>query len=243
MTKIYCKELIKEGNEESILFIHGSGCNHHFLELLAEELKDKYNCYLIDLPAHGKSEGKDIKDISEYIEGVNEFIEETFDKPITIVGHSLGGSIVLGLSALKSSKIKKGIVLNGSAKWSKLDEEFCKKIKEGIVDLNYLLLAGTDITNPHPLTLQTLQKIDPPEKMIMDFNVDEKLDLRDKLKDIEIPILAITGSEEILALVEYTEEIQREVKNATTLIRHGKHMLPIEDKEYIASQIDFFITH
>ena len=230
--------LIKgENDNKNLVFIHGSGCNKKFLEPLAKELTE-YNCYLIDLPGHGESDDTNCNCVEDYIEAVSEFIKEL--KNVTIIGHSLGGTICLGVSAKNIPSVVNSIVLNSSAKWDKFNKDFIEKALNGVVDKDYLLTTCGNLDNP--LIFEALGTFEKDEILIKDLEICKTLNLENKLIEIKIPTLIITGQDEILGLVEYSEKLHKSISNSKLIIvPETKHMLPIAEKELIAKYIKNFI--
>ena len=103
---------------ENLVFVHGSGCNRRFLGPLAKRLSD-YNCYMIDLPDHGKSDVVGCDSAEQYVDAVAEFVSTL--ENVTIIGHSLGGTICLGVAAKGIPSVKKCVIISSGAKFDKLD--------------------------------------------------------------------------------------------------------------------------
>lgn len=64
------------GNKKSpntLLFVHGSGCNLKIFGELEKYLED-YNCILLDLKGHGESKGQCPSTVYGYIDNVANFI-------------------------------------------------------------------------------------------------------------------------------------------------------------------------
>lgn len=237
---IHFKEYRNKDSKTNVVLIHGSGTNYRLLDPLAKTLKDYYNCYVIDLPGHNKSDNLNCNDIEHYIEAVGNFIKNKFNDNVAVIGHSLGGTVAMGVSALNLPQISKAIVLNSSAKYDKLDKEFMSNIKNGKLDINYLLKACVD-----KLSLKKILpflRIEPKETIINDFIINEELDITDKLDDIKIPTLVMTGSNEILAPVSYSKVLNEKIEDSILYVVPGeKHLMPYFEKEYVSGLITAFI--
>ncbi|MBL7803988.1 MAG: alpha/beta hydrolase [Saprospiraceae bacterium] len=91
-----------QGNT-TLLFIHGLGGYHQVWKKNIEDLSRNYRCVAIDLPGCGQSSRGDYSySIAFYAEVVNAFIREKQLKNVVLVGHSLGGQVVV-LTALKNN--------------------------------------------------------------------------------------------------------------------------------------------
>lgn len=230
---IECKFI--KGNSENkinLVFIHGSGCNKDFLHALANQMKE-YDCYLLDLPGHGGSDNTGYN-IENYVESISNFVKDLDN--VILIGHSLGGTLALSISSKNIPNIEGNVIISSAAKFSKLDKEFMIKIHKGLVDMNYLMQCAGKTSDP--LAIEALNSMNSEELIIKDFIIDEMVDFEYCLKNIDIPTLIITGSDEILALVEYSEYLYKNIKNSKiTIIPNERHLLPITKKEDISKLI------
>jgi pimeloyl-ACP methyl ester carboxylesterase len=89
----------------TLLFVHGWCINSDYWSNQVEALKSKYKIVTIDLPGYGQS-GKDREQwsIEAYADDVNAVIKQLDLKNVILVGHSMGGNIVLE-AAIKNPDI------------------------------------------------------------------------------------------------------------------------------------------
>ncbi len=82
--------------DHTLLFIHGLGsAKEHWLENV-DQLQQRYRCIAIDLPGYGASAHGDWSyDMTFFSETVAELIDRLRLRSVTLVGHSMGGHIVL----------------------------------------------------------------------------------------------------------------------------------------------------
>jgi pimeloyl-ACP methyl ester carboxylesterase len=232
-------ELIENSSsKENLVFIHGSGCNRKFLKPLAKKLKD-FNCYLIDLPDHGESDNKNCTKVEDYIDAVAEFTS-TIDN-VTLIGHSLGGSICLGVSAKHIPSVKRNIIISSGARFDKCDHEVYDMIKNNKVNWLYLLkCCGSYLSLDMWLDLLTFE---PAKVVLNDFAIDVKFNIANVMSDINIPSLIMIGGADILALPEYSDEMHEKIKDSKLIvIPQTRHMLPIAKSKDVANLIREFIS-
>lgn len=117
--KLYTKNFLVANPKASLLIVHGLGehCERYAHVAQAFNAID-VNVYTFDLRGHGQSEGERayVKDINSYREDV-ETVYQTVPKdlPLFILGHSMGGLIILTfLMHTKRADIK-GAIFSGSA--------------------------------------------------------------------------------------------------------------------------------
>ncbi len=211
--------------EVNIVFVPGSGCTRKIFSDIVELME--YNCYSIDLPVHGDSEDTGYS-IENYVNSVAEFVSDIDN--VIIVGHSLGGTICVGVAAKNISSVKGCVLLSSAASFPKLDRDFMKSIHEGNPNLEYLIECcggAEDIVKKVFAIFDSRGQV-----LINDFLIDEAVNLEDKLEQIKIPTQIFVGDDEILTLVEYSQLIHKKIKNSNLIIYPGqRHLLFLNAKE------------
>ena len=86
--------------DTTLLFVHGSFINKEYWAAQVEYFSHHYQVVAIDLPGHGQS-GKNRTSwtIQEFGEDVCTLIQELQLKNIVLIGHSMGGDVILEASA------------------------------------------------------------------------------------------------------------------------------------------------
>jgi len=221
-------EFLKGTGDSSInlVFVHGSGCNRFFLRSIHEEVSE-YNCYFIDLPGHGNSDDTGYS-FGNYVNAVSDFVKDLDN--VILLGHSLGGTIVLAATARNIPSVKGSVIISSGASFPKLDKEYMKKIHNNVVDMEYVAAC---LGHMEDQTVQeAVAKIEADKLIILDFLIDEVVNVEECLKDIKVPITIVTGGDEILTLVEYSELIHEKVKNSKlVIIPEARHMLPVAKRK------------
>jgi len=231
-------ELIENSSaKENLVFVHGSGCNCKFLRPLAKQLSD-FNCYLIDLPDHGKSDNRNCTKVEDYINAVANFVSDI--ENVTLIGHSLGGTICLGVAAKSIPTVRKNIIISSGAKFDKLDKRIHDMVANNKVDWIYLIKCLGLYFNIDVLI--DYFNFEPSKIIIKDFDIDIKLDLKDVISNINIPTLIMVGSDDILTLPEYSHEMHLKIRGSKlVVIPKYKHMLPIANSAGVAKSIKEFM--
>lgn len=102
---------------QTLLFVHGSPGSWSAFEnyLKNKTLQTRYRIISIDRPGFGYSDFGNAKNLSEQADIIAKFMDKIANnRPVTIVGHSLGGPLVVKLSALRPHYIKATVVLAGA---------------------------------------------------------------------------------------------------------------------------------
>mgnify|MGYP003630910787 CR=1 FL=1 len=99
--KLHAAKYIAANAKAVVCIIHGFGEHFDRFSYVADRfLENNISCYGIDLPGHGKSEGKrgNLRSLNDYLLAVDIIygfaIEENAQLPVFLYGHSMGGAIV-----------------------------------------------------------------------------------------------------------------------------------------------------
>lgn len=130
-------EIQKEFNsaKDTVLFIHGfTGCAEDWQPII-EQLSDDFNYAALDLIGHGKSDKSVHPDhytaeaIVEQIKAVKDKL--AFNKPIIIIGYSMGGRAALSFATTYPKDIK-GLILESSSAGIKNEAERKKRYEDDL---------------------------------------------------------------------------------------------------------------
>jgi pimeloyl-ACP methyl ester carboxylesterase len=98
-----------------LLLIHGGRDHCRNWDWVAERLRDRYHIIAPDLRGHGDSDWTSDGSYSElgYVYDIAQLEHQKRFAPVTIIGHSLGGSIALLYSGLFPEAVKKVVAIEG----------------------------------------------------------------------------------------------------------------------------------
>ncbi|WP_296141253.1 alpha/beta fold hydrolase [uncultured Tessaracoccus sp.] len=89
--------------------LFGQGKNWH---TIAKALADEATCHLVDLPNHGRSPWTVDFDYDEMAEIVADWILDSFDEPVVVVGHSMGGKIAMRIAVQRAEAVRGLVVVD-----------------------------------------------------------------------------------------------------------------------------------
>ncbi len=99
----------------ALLLIHGGRDHCRNWDWVAERLADRYHVIAPDLRGHGDSEwaaGSGYNEIN-YVYDIAQLVQQKQMAPVTIIGHSLGGSIALLYAGTFPETVKKLVAIEG----------------------------------------------------------------------------------------------------------------------------------
>jgi len=143
------------GEGPPLFFLHGGSTQSvAFWHEYVDHFADNYEVYLVDLPGHGKSGGRDGKWLyrmrlaSDQIQGLLDHLEL---ERISAVGYSLGGVVLLQLAISDPDRIQRMIVVGTAHQYSpkgpgEVDFRFADEAVRSIVTETLVTMGEHDQT-------------------------------------------------------------------------------------------------
>jgi pimeloyl-ACP methyl ester carboxylesterase len=105
------------GNEDAppMLLVHGGRDHCRNWDWVAHSFRDEYHVVAPDLRGHGDSQwliGANYS-IVDYVYDIAQLVEQKKLYPVTIIGHSLGGSVSLAYAGTYAERVKKVVAIEG----------------------------------------------------------------------------------------------------------------------------------
>jgi pimeloyl-ACP methyl ester carboxylesterase len=187
--------------------------------------------------------------LSDYTNKVYELIkvlkiDNIVTNNITLIGWSMGGSISLELAERNLDGLKNIVLLNSSAKW-KLDlTNFDTTIK---FDLRPMFINGFTSLTPQSVkdifTTNYDKYISDESACKTDILATYNYDKVSELSKVNVPVLAISGDMDMLALPEYQEILRGNIPNCQVKIYQDRgHQLFMEIPNEIEQDIRNFLN-
>ena len=240
-----------ENTRAVIIMVHGLGEHIRRYSQLSEKLKDSGIGFTgVDLPGHGKSDGRrgHIKSylvVKEMIDILIRTTAHTFPGiPLLLYGHSLGGGIVLDYILKNKPRIKGAIV---TSPWLKLSFE-PPKSKLVLASVMKFILPG--LVQPSGLNADHISHDrEVVERYKSDPLIHDKLSVSlfdsamkaaeyslKHASELEIPILLLHGSDDMITSPDGSRDFAS--KNSKTMLRifeggyHELHNEPIREEVF-----------
>lgn len=174
--------------DKIVLFLHGLGPGHTaYLAEIEFLAKVGYKVLTLDYMGCEESQGKNMRSLNEPTRDVNDLLDYLkLDKPIVVVGHSLGGYTALNIINIRK-EISKAVIISGFLSIESLMKVFVKSklIYNGVIkyekkmepdyfqinNLEYLkttkdkiffIQSDDDPMVPYSIALNEVEQIDNP---------------------------------------------------------------------------------
>lgn len=199
----------------ALVFIHGSpGSWHDFSQFMRDSLLlTKFFMVSIDRPGFGHSDFGDalnLEDQSTVIAPVLDYVGH--DRPMYLVGHSLGGPLVALLAIEHPEAVRGIIILAGALDPQQENKERWRYVMD-VIPLRYLLPGAFRPSNRELIYLKK-----------------DLVKLKEKLAQLTCDVYIMHGEEDGFVPVENVAYMEKEFMNARilydTLLPHEDHFLP-----------------
>ena len=228
-----------------LLFIHGSGCCR---ESWRQQTRYFDDAEALDLPGH--PHGHPCRTIDEYVQWLNSYVVAKEYQDLIIAGHSLGGAVAL-LYGLRHPDDVKGLICIGSGARLRVHpihlENFEKARAESVQQQAAAIEAFYPLSRIEPkladIILQRVQE-NGLSVIINDLRACDRFDVMDQLHRINMPLLAICGTDDELTPCKYAHYLAQHAPRARSVtIAGGTHFVHAEKPAAVNRAIAEFIKN
>jgi pimeloyl-ACP methyl ester carboxylesterase len=104
-----------QDRKPSLVLVHGGLDHARNWDWVARSLREQYHVYALDLRGHGNSAWAPgaMYSLAEHVLDLSALLDIVNDFPIRLIGHSLGGGIVLNYTGVYPSRVHKAVSIEG----------------------------------------------------------------------------------------------------------------------------------
>ena len=228
-----------------IVFAHGAaGSSLAWLGQL-RALSSVAPAIALDLPGHGHSPGAPLASIGEARTHILGFLDALKIARAILVGHSMGGAILLDFALIHPDRIVGLALVSTSAKLGvspailhAIEHEW-HAVPRLFASVGFAPGAEADTVRRVADMIHATR----PEVALADFRVCNDFDLRARLGEIATPALVISGDADLMTPIRHAEFLAAQMKNATFVRVPGVgHMLPFEAPQALNDALRAFVA-
>lgn len=220
----------------TIVMIHGAGQSSLTWEYQVDILKNQLGVNLIipDLPGHGKSEGNGCKTIEEYCELIKDFVHTLGLERLILVGHSMGGGIAQ-VFTIDYPEMVYACILVGTGAKLRVAKETLESVKSNYETFcNVAPTRSFTHSSPEELKRKFVEGLlkTPQSISHWDLLACDEFDIMNGVKEIKVPTLIISATEDILTPVKYGEYLNLKIRNSKLHVIKGAGHFMMQEKPY-----------
>ena len=215
---------------------------------------DDYAIYAVDLPGHGKSDGKSKSSIDEYSSDIMDFLNAMDLKNVCLVGHSMGAAIALNASLSHHWRICSVVAIGGASKMSVNDailqglQNSFEATVDSIVKYSWHkktgALADSQLMAAYFREKAKQRILGAGSKTVHgDFFACSRFDLSDRLGEISIPVLVIASDCDRMVPLKVSWEMAEILTDSYFVsLENCGHFQHIEQTAKVAGELVTFLS-
>jgi pimeloyl-ACP methyl ester carboxylesterase len=214
------REGMKKDIYMKLIFIHGAGNTG-----LEWHYQTQYftGSEAINLPGH--PEGKPCTSIDEYAHWLHGYAHRGDHSQLVIAGHSLGGAIAL-MYELTYPEDVKALILIATGARLRVRPDLLKKLEDSIDAPAQWLKKVVEPPYSRVSPDVAVKIVNGMAKVgaavqLNDFRCCDKFDVMDKVSQIAVPTLVITGTEDDMTPLKYSQYLVNKIAGARLVIIEG----------------------
>ena len=220
----------------TVLFLHGAGFTGAVFDAQTAAFR---NAVAPNLPGH-LCAGEPAS-IAQFADAVERDVRARESNGVVLAGHSMGAAIALECALRKPAWLRAAVLIGGGARM-RVAPAFLEGFERDF-EATARLLAGYFFAEPSAerveWAVQTMLAVGPTQTL-RDFRACDAFDALDRLGEITVPVLAITGEADKLAPAKHALALAGRVPGAEARIVPGAgHFVmterPTETNEAIAA--------
>jgi len=231
-------------DRQTLMLIHGAGCNIVFWERQFRALEDSANIVAPDLPGHGETDGKALESMDQYARWLGSLALALDLPPFVLLGHSMGGGIALKAALDRIPRLEALVLCSTGARmpvnpWI---------LENAVTHFSETLQLAANYCFPKEAPEEWRRSIAahmatcPPESLYWDFRVCNEWDARDRVNEITFPTLILHGDKDVLTPLKFGTFLQENLGNSKLIVLNGAgHMPMIEQEERFNEEVRSFM--
>lgn len=211
---------------------------------------ERFRILVPDMPGHGETPtDASIDDLDRFADGVARLLDQLGIEQVALVGLSLGGMVAQGFALRHSGRLSALVLAHTMARVSPAGRDAWAARKHAAIDGGMSTQSQSTLerwftsgfARSAPMTLQWVRQMietTPLDGYLAAANAIQQLDYLDRLSDIAVPTLVMTGEHDHAATPSLAAEIHARLPSARLFTLAGAAHLgnverPIEFTEVV----------
>lgn len=243
------------GRGKPVIFLHGWLGSWGLWQSTMEMFSDTNRTYALDFWGFGESEDKLTSyEVNDFVDLLEQFMDQMGIQDAPLVGHSMGGTVSL-MSALKfQHRIRQVVVIGSPIKGSSLslplkiagNRFVAERLFQFFALFRRTLKKVSPIICKHPMFPEIIDRDLSKtnlESFLNSINSLKKIDLREDMKKLSIPVLGLYGNRDNIVSPAQSKLLKQVIPHAEieTFDTSG-HFIMLEEPEMCVQRIKNFLS-
>lgn len=241
--KVFCAAHRGGKDGPTLTLIHGAGGSHLHWPTQLRRLPGA-TVYTLDLPGHGRSEGRGCDTIAGYAQTVVAFHDALGSEQAIIVGHSMGGAIAQTLALDYPDRVT-GLVLVATGARLRVAPAILEGIRNDLAGTADLITRFAWSPEAPPTLTQLGKEAllkTGAAVLLRDFVACDNFDVMERLEDIQAPTLVVAGTVDQLTPLKYAHFLAQRIPAARlAVIEKAGHMVMLERPAEVGKAVQGFL--
>jgi pimeloyl-ACP methyl ester carboxylesterase len=229
---------------QTLVFIHGAGGSHRMWIPQVHLLSGKYNTVAINLPGHGLGRERGETTITGYAASVRDLIDGLGVDRVVLAGLSMGGAITQEAALTYPGRLSAIILFSTGARLQVMPQ-LLEAIRNNFeAYLRFLPEFAFARSTPQEIIAPVLEETRKrlPEIVYGDFQACDKFNLMDRVKEIFLPCLIFSGSEDRITPPKFQEYLHGQIPGSNLIrVENAGHILNLEKPREVNKAIEDFV--
>lgn len=217
-------EILNQGQEVSILFLHGWGANKEIMKKAFASHFPNFTQIYLDLPGFGKSTSHQPLNSYKYKKIIDEFLLKINISPKIIVGHSFGGKLASLIDPQILVLLSSAGIVNKKSFGVRFKISLFKILKKLGFGKFYQLFASKDVSKMDRVMYETFKNV-----------VDE--DFSQEFEKVSGKTLIFWGKDDKATPLKNGKIIENLIKNSQIFELEGDHFFFLLHSNFISNII------
>lgn len=246
-SEVYYRSYLDSNREKiNLILIHGAGGNHLSWPTELRRLPGT-DVHALDLPGHGKSEGRGYQTISQYAKSVVDWMEHIDIQNAILVGHSMGGAIASKI-AIDHPQSLSGLCLIGSSLTLRVSSELIDALSQKNTvskAINMIIKWSFSDQASEELKMLMMKRMMYVRMSVLqgDFKACNDFDITMDASSIICPTLVLCGGNDRMTPSRQSQLLASKIPISTLkIIPDSGHMVMMERPNEVAGSILEFVS-
>ncbi len=237
-----------------LVFIHGAGDSSAVWSAQTEHFGATHRVLALDLPGHGGRLGEQALENHDAnaVEVARQLEAQGLGEPV-LIGHSMGGAVVLSL-ALREPRLPRALVLVASGARLRMHPRLLESARERAQaaagdEIVGSLVPLEMVVSPHA-TAGTRARVSmvvgqsAAQATYADFLANDRFDVMERLQEIKAPTLVLGGEDDQMAPPKHQQFLADRLPAATlVLLPAAGHYPHIEQEAAFNDELERFLSN